>query len=167
MPLEVREALNTDNLRISQIAAETFALACPPDTPGSEIDAFIQENLLPQHFEELLDDDDKQLRVILREGEVIGYSLVSYRPDTLGVAQADNVPELTRCYLSASHHGTGAAQFLLNSTLRCIEGPIRLTVSEANERAIRFYRRNGFETVGETTFQCGADLHRDWVMLRK
>lgn len=166
MPFSVREAVKDDCLRISQIAAQTFALACPPDTPPAEIDAFIQENLLPEHLEALLQRPDKELRVILNEGQVIGYSMLSLRPESLGVPLADHVPELTRCYLSASHHGTGAAQFLLDHTLRSLQGPVRLTVSESNERALRFYQRNGFKTVGETHFQCGADLHRDWVMLR-
>lgn len=33
-------------------------------------------------------------------------------------------------------------------------------------QAIHFYQRNGFQTVGEMRFQCGADIHRDVVMVR-
>lgn len=44
------------------------------------------------------------------------------KPRLVLAAQADIIPKLNRCYLSASHHGDGAAQFLFNDTLRDIEG---------------------------------------------
>ncbi|NBF04930.1 GNAT family N-acetyltransferase [Pseudomonas sp. Fl5BN2] len=166
MPLQVRPAQPADSQRLSQIARQTFALACPPDTPAKEIEAFIEEHLLPEHFAALLQQPDKQLRVLLQGPQVIGYSLISQQPEALGVSAADGIAELTRCYLDAEHHGSGAAQYLLSHTLAQQPGPLRLTVNEANARAIRFYQRNGFAIVGETTFHCGADLHRDWVMLR-
>ncbi|MBK5540608.1 GNAT family N-acetyltransferase [Pseudomonas sp. TH05] len=167
MPFQVRDALHADSPRISQIAAQTFALACPANTPPAEITAFIQDQLQVEHFNAALDDPEQQLRVLVHQGQVIGYSLVKLRPQALGIAEADQVPELTRCYLAADFHGSGGAQYLLQQTLESLTQPIRLTVSEANARAIRFYQRNGFINVGETTFQCGADLHRDWVMLRQ
>ncbi|MCE0777908.1 hypothetical protein ACK1VC_19560 [Pseudomonas sp. XP2] len=49
--------------------------------------------------------------------------------------------------------------------LQGVVGALRLTVNDSNSRAIAFYLRNGFAVVGETTFQCGADVHRDLVML--
>ncbi|MCS4259707.1 ribosomal protein S18 acetylase RimI-like enzyme [Pseudomonas protegens] len=167
MPLCLRNAQQDDTQRLSQIARQTFALACPPDTPATEIEAFIQENLLPEHFSALLEAPGKQLRGLLDDNRIIGYSLVNLHPQDLGVASADGIAELTRCYLDAAHHGSGAAQFLLAQTLAQQPGPLRLTVNEHNARAIRFYQRNGFVRVGETLFPCGADLHRDWVMLRR
>lgn len=167
MSLHVRSAVHEDCYRISQIASATFALACPANTPAEEIEQYIQSNLLPVHFEALLGDGQKQLRVVLKGTQIVGYSLITLDPEPLGIAVADNVAELTRCYLSPDHHGTGAAQALLDGTLRGIEQSVRLTVNETNDRAIRFYQRNGFDIVGETRFVCGADVHRDWVMLRQ
>jgi ribosomal protein S18 acetylase RimI-like enzyme len=166
MPLYVRHAAAKDTAPISRIAADTFALACPANTPAEEIQAFIRDNLRPDDFLAALDDPQQQLRVLLQDENVIGYSLVRLRPSALGIAEADQAIELTRCYLAVTHHGNGAAQYLLEQTLTGQRASVRLTVSEANTRALRFYQRNGFAIVGETTFQCGAELHRDWVMLR-
>lgn len=69
--------------------------------------------------------------------------------------------------MDSKHHGTGAAQLLLTATLTGISDRIRLTVNDQNVRAIGFYQRNGFLTVGETSFQCGDDVHRDLVMVRE
>ncbi|MFJ3486822.1 GNAT family N-acetyltransferase [Pseudomonas sp. NPDC090202] len=167
MSLQVRDALQEDCQFISEIAARTFALACPANTPVEEIERYIQSHLLPAHFKALVEDDRKELRVVLKEADVIGYSLIDLAPKGLGIAAADHARELTRCYVSAAEHGTGAAQLLMDRSLEQQTGPVRLTVNETNDRAIRFYQRNGFEIVGETTFVCGEDLHRDWVMVRK
>jgi len=41
-----------------------------------------------------------------------------------------------------------------------------LGVWENNARALSFYRRWGFEVVGEHVFQLGADSQRDLIMMR-
>ncbi|WP_025128078.1 GNAT family N-acetyltransferase [Pseudomonas sp. PH1b] len=167
MPLHLRPARVDDSPHLSRIARQTFALACPPDTPAAELQAFIRDHLQAEHFAALLETPLKQLRVLLQDRQIIGYSLISLRPEPLAIAEADGIAELTRCYLAAEHHGSGAAQYLLQQTLAQQPGPLRLTVSETNVRAIRFYQRNGFIKVGETLFQCGADPQRDWVMVRR
>ncbi|MNG31055.1 putative acetyltransferase [compost metagenome] len=58
-------------------------------------------------------------------------------------------------------------QYLLTATLAVVSNRIRLTVNDQNARAIGFYQRNGFQTVGETSFQCGKDIQRDLVMVRE
>jgi len=42
-----------------------------------------------------------------------------------------------------------------------------LGVWERNARAIAFYRKQGFEVVGEQEFMLGADRQRDLVMARR
>ncbi len=54
-------------------------------------------------------------------------------------------------------------------TRRAIKGGtgLWLGVWQKNERAIGFYRRWKFETVGTQFFPMGPDLQEDWVMLRE
>lgn len=165
MQFSIRRAVPADGPAISQVAAQTFALACPANTPASEIHAYIQEHLKPADFERLSQAPDKRLSVALLGDTIVGYSLVSHDPEPLGIAGADGVAELTKCYVLPDYHGTGVSQSLVADVLGGVAGPLRLTVNDTNSRAIAFYTRNGFAIVGETTFQCGADVHRDWVML--
>ena len=164
--MQVRIAMPDDAAAISHIAAQTFAMACPANTPREELAHYIRENLTPECFLSALADPGKNALVLEQEGAVVGFSLITHTPERLGIALADGIPELTRCYVAAAQHGTGAAQFLLTATLAGVRGSIRLTVNDQNIRAIRFYERNGFERVGETTFECGEDMHRDLVMVR-
>lgn len=164
--MQVRAATVNDTSAISTIASQTFALACPPDTPQEELDRYTRENLLPEHFKSTLLMPTKDVLVLEKAGTVIGFSVVDHQPDTLDIAQADGIPELTRCYVLAAFHGTGAAQHLMTAALAAVDTPVRLTVNDQNARAIGFYQRNGFQAVGETSFQCGTDIHRDLVMVR-
>jgi ribosomal protein S18 acetylase RimI-like enzyme len=166
MEFSIRRAVPADSAAISQVAAQTFALACPANTPASEIHSYIQAYLTPTDFERLSLDPNRRLSVAVLRETIIGYSLLSHDCEPLGVPGADGVPELSKCYVLPDYHGTGASQRLMTDVLNSVAGPIRLTVNDSNKRAIAFYARNGFEALGETTFQCGADVHRDLVMVR-
>lgn len=164
--MHIRTASLSDAEAISVVAAQTFALACPAGTPQIELQKYIDENLTPSCFKRALADGNFDVRVLDDMGTVVGFSLLTLAPETLNLPLADGVPELTRCYVLPTHHGTGAAQRLLSATLAGLHTPVRLTVNDQNTRAIRFYSRNGFSPVGETSFQCGDDIHRDLVMVR-
>lgn len=164
MPFSTRLARHSDVDALSAVATQTFALASPADASPVALQAYIREQLQPAHFRLHLDNPCKCLRVLEHQGEVVGYSLIDRAPDQLGIA--DGLPELSRCYVLPLQHGAGAGQRLLDDTLAQVAGSVRLTVNEQNARAIRFYQRNGFRKVGEARFQCGPELHRDWVMVK-
>ncbi|MEK6346217.1 MAG: GNAT family N-acetyltransferase [Burkholderia sp.] len=164
--MQIRHATPADAAAISAVARQTFALACPPDTPHDVIVAYLDDNFTAARFDAILTSDQYDVRVADDAGAVVGFSAINRSPARLGVPAADGIPELSRCYVLATHHGTGLAQQLMSATLAAVSGPIRLTVSEENAKAIRFYTRNGFAEVGETTFQCGDDAQRDLVMVR-
>lgn len=164
--MNIRKARQSDATTISQIANQTFALACPPDTPADELQRYIAENLSVASFNTVLLAGKCDIRVLEDAGRIVGFILVDPTPAPVGVAAADGMPELTRCYVQSDYHGKGAAQSLIQATLNDYSTPIRLTVNDQNTRAIRFYTRNGFSEVGETRFQCGNDVHRDIVMVR-
>lgn len=78
--------------------------------------------------------------------------------------------ELSKCYVLASHHSRGVAAELMAVTLEAARRPgfagIWLGVNEQNERAQRFYAKNGFRHVGTRRFLVGDRLENDWVMQR-
>lgn len=56
---------------------------------------------------------------------------------------------LDQLCVSRAHQGSGAAKLLLDSVKRRSPDGIILTVTQANDRALRFYYREGFEITGE------------------
>jgi len=163
--MHVRKALVGDAEAISRIAISTFPMACPSATPAIELNRYIDENLTTSCFIAAISSKNHEVRVLEDCGEVLGFSIINFKPGQLDNTLADDMPELQRCYVAKLAHGSGAAQHLLTLTLAQLS-EIRLMVNDQNLRAISFYRRNGFTVVSETNFQCGDDVHRDLVMVR-
>ena len=74
-------------------------------------------------------------------------------------------------YVLPDHHGTGVSAALMDLALATAEGwgvrCVWLGVNQANQRAQRFYTKNGFTVGGTRTFQVGARRENDFVMVRQ
>lgn len=78
--------------------------------------------------------------------------------------------EIHRIYVDRSFHGKGVAQLLMatcfDEARRREADTVWLGVWENNPKAMHFYEKYGFETVGEHVFYVGTDAQRDLVMMR-
>lgn len=71
---------------------------------------------------------------------------------SVGPARDEDAPTDTQLWainVTADHYGTGLAQQLLDQVLG--EGPAYLWVADGNDRAVRFYERNGFRLDGTSS----------------
>ena len=81
---------------------------------------------------------------------------------TGGPPRDENPPahrELWSLNVLPEHHGTGIALALMNDALGEDTPAAYLWVAAANERAIAFYRKNGFELDGEPRFDPTWECH--------
>jgi diamine N-acetyltransferase len=78
--------------------------------------------------------------------------------------------EIRRFYVDVSLHGAGLAHQLMTHILARTDAAgyavLWLGVWERNARALAFYRKWGFEVMGEHTFKVGDDPQRDLLMRR-
>lgn len=82
--------------------------------------------------------------------------------------EAQRCAEISRLYTDRAWHGRGLAATLMSA---CVDaavasgaGVLWLGVWEQNARAIAFYEKHGFKTIGEQQFMLGSDRQRDLVM---
>jgi ribosomal protein S18 acetylase RimI-like enzyme len=102
------------------------------------------------------------------EGDLVGFAQL--RLDApMACVRAERPAELYRIYVSAEWHGRGIAQALMDEALavaaRSGSDRIWLGVWEQNPRALAFYRKYGFDVVGEHRFLFGTEHQRDLVMV--
>lgn len=114
--------------------------------------------------------DPGRINLVCEEaGRLVGYAQLRW-PRPPDCVPARDAGEIQRFYLLPNWHGRGLAQALMRASLqslarRALRG-VWLGVWEHNPRALAFYRKLGFEAVGEQVFLLGNDPQRDHVMYR-
>ena len=170
----VRPAGAGDVATLAGVAAATFGLACPPSMTRDRVGAFIAEVLSPERFAGYVADRTRHLLLAEASGSALGYAmLVGGEPsddDVRAAIRLRPTVELSKIYVLPQAHGAGAAALLMAEALewarRSGAAGVWLGVNQQNERAQRFYGKNGFERVGTKRFLVGGVHEDDYVMER-
>jgi len=174
MGIPVRAARTTEAAELAAVAAETFPLACPPTADPADISATIEANLSERRFADFLADPGRVVLVATDDDRIVGYSMlirgIGDDPDVAASVAARPAVELSKMYVLASHHRTGAATALMahgvDWAARDGAAAVWLGVNRNNERAQRCYRKHGFQVAGTRTFRLGSSDEADFVMVR-
>ena len=172
--MQIRPAGPGDAEALSDVAAATFKMACPPSMSDEAIALFVAENLTVGNFEAHLADPDRALLVAEQGGHAVGYAMLVFA-EPYDEAVAAVVPErpaveLSKIYVRAEAMGGGLAAALMS---RCLDvarerggAVIWLGTNQDNDRALRFYAKSGFEIVGPRRFWVGDHWEDDHVLAR-
>lgn len=174
MTITVRTARDGDAAEVAAVAAATFPLACPPSADPADIAATIAASLSPQCFADYLTDPERVVLVATDDDRIIGYAMlirgIGVDPDVAASVPHRPAVELSKMYVLAGHHRSGAAAQLMQSGLTWAADPgaaaMWLGVNRNNERAQRFYRKHGFGVTGSRRFSLGGSYEDDFVMVR-
>jgi ribosomal protein S18 acetylase RimI-like enzyme len=174
LPVTVSAATESDLSELASVAAQTFPLACPPSVAPENVAAFIAENLSAEKFSSYLRDAGRRVLAARGDGRILGYAMLIHGvPDDATVQEAVSVRpaiELSKMYVLPAAHGTGAASALMEAALEYAASAgaaaVWLGVNQKNERAQRFYDKQGFTRTGVKTMTLGGHVENDYVMLR-
>lgn len=142
---------------------ETFADLNTPDNMTAYLDeAFALEKL---HAE--LSDANADFYFLYWDGRLAGYLKLNE-----ALAQTDlhdeQSLEIERIYVSKEFQGEGLGRYLMDQAISIAiqrkKKYVWLGVWEKNEKALRFYKRNGFYQIGTHSFVMGDDEQTDYIM---
>ncbi|MEU8237550.1 GNAT family N-acetyltransferase [Actinoplanes missouriensis] len=174
MAITTRHGLLGDEQLLHDLAARTFGLACPPGMAQADIDAFVAAHLSVDSFTRYLSDPNRIIVLVSEDDQPMGYSmLVRDRitdPDVAAVVDEATSIELSKFYLLAEAHGSGAAHALMTATLataaRTGAETCWLGVNQQNVRAAKFYAKHGFDIIGVKRFLVGSEWCDDHIRQR-
>lgn len=175
MAITVRHATRGDEQPLHALATLTFGLACPPGTEQVDIETFIATHLSVERFGGYLTDPARTLLLASDDAGPVGYSMLVrgpiVDPDVAAVVDASTSVELSKFYVLADRHGSGAAHALMLATLTEAAATgarfCWLGVNQQNARAARFYAKHDFEVIGVKRFLVGNEWHDDHIRRRK
>lgn len=170
----IRRGTVQDVPLLAEMGAETFFDAYVEDIEEGLLAAFVEESFgVAQQAAELA--DEAVVFLIAESGEqAVAYALLrewEAAPDGLPPQIAGRKSmELGRIYARKAWIGRGVGSALMRA---CLDLAMErgfdmmwLGVWERNERAIAFYRKWGFEEMGDQVFMLGQERQRDVVMGR-
>jgi ribosomal protein S18 acetylase RimI-like enzyme len=163
---QFRIATVDDAKNLSETATALFIETYAEQIPDHEIAAYVAEHY--NENQQQLELANPAMVAVLAEvgAEIVGFTHLAQKATPVSGSGADI--ELKRIYLAAVWHGKGVARELLRETALAARqysgSEIWLAVWEENVRAIRFYTKVGFRSVGVNEFQIGSLIQRDVVM---
>lgn len=165
----IRTARRDDAKQLAAIAEATFRDTFAAVNTPEDMDLHCRRSYGESIQEGEITDPDRVTLLCERHGRLVGYAQLRWgnAPDCV-VGEAPG--EIQRLYVIGELHGRGIAHDLMKACMdemrKRRSGVIWLGVWERNPKAIAFYRKFGFQEVGEHVFSLGSDAQRDIVMAR-
>jgi GNAT superfamily N-acetyltransferase len=153
MTIDVRPAEFADARGIAEVHVQAWREAYAHLVPAESL-ARLSVDQRELRWMEIIPDPTADTWVATDDGVIFGFAGAGPTRDPEPVPER----ELHSIYMLASHHGTGAAQRLLDAVLG--DAPATVWVADDNPRARAFYARNGFvpDGVSKTGPLAGTDV---------
>lgn len=168
---EVRRVRVEEAELYSTFSRQLFVDTFGPANTEEDLAIYLPKTFAPARQEADLRDPTITVFVITAEGrgfDWAGYAQVRDRVAVEPAVVATRPLEIQRFYVDRPFHGTGVARELMrvieHFAVQCGCDVLWLGVWEFNPRAIAFYQKCGFTTVGRTVFELGNDRQHDFVM---
>lgn len=144
-------------------ATAVATLKCVATTSSRAVSAADAER-----YATLIGDPTSVVLLAETDGGPVGF--LAMRCAAHAAVESRNPVQLWQIYVAPLHHGSGAAARLMDRAIDEVRkrghNVAWLGVSEGNARAIAFYRRHGFRSIGVHAVGTGEHAHSDLVMLR-
>lgn len=153
--------------QLPALARSAFDATYRPHNPDELIDAYLQESLSDEAIGKELADLANVFFVAVDDDTITGYLKLrpSNGPDTMPI---DNSAEIERIYVAPDQTSRGIGASLIKAACayatKAGYQTLWLGVWTENDRAIKFYQREGFQIIGEHVFMMKDDQQRDYVM---
>ena len=169
-PITLRPASPADNELLAEMGARTFAETFGPDNTPENMAAYLAASFSPARQAAELAEPNSLFLIAEVDGAAQGYVRLRQGPAPACVTSARPM-EIVRLYSRQAFIGRGVGAALMRASLAeaahrgC--DTVWLDVWERNPRAIAFYERWGFRSVGTAVFPLGADLQTDLLMEKR
>jgi diamine N-acetyltransferase len=167
-----------DAARLAELAATAFRETYLAANDLDVVEEYVATRLTTKSYARALADDRCELYWVLHADHADhpdhGDEPVGYLKLNLAGAQTEpdlgDGLEVEQLYLLDAHQGHGLGRTLVEVALDAARrhrlDHVWLGVWEANEKAIGFYRSQGFEAFGGHAFRLGAEEQHDLLMRR-
>jgi ribosomal protein S18 acetylase RimI-like enzyme len=161
----IRKATKEDLHAVREISIKTYSDTFGAMNSKVDMDLYLEDAFNQERIEKEFAEQGSSFFIAFLGDEIVGYARIRNNQEEF---QDKHAIEIHRIYTVGHVLGKGVGQALLD---QCISHAkemnmqtIWLGVWEKNDRAIRFYKKNGFEEFGQHIFLMGTDPQNDILM---
>lgn len=152
---------------LRELSIKTFYETFAPMHKPEHMEAYLKTSFDGDRLREELSDRNSEFIFLYADERLAGYLKLNEAPSQTEVND-ENSLEIERIYVSLEFQGAGLGRYLMKHAIDVAvergKEYVWLGVWEKNEKALRFYRKNGFYRVGAHSFFMGADEQTDYIM---
>lgn len=165
----VTQVSNREIQELQKIGRQTFSETFSSVNSDENMIKYLDEGFSVEKLSVELADENAQFYFAKLNNEIIGYLKLNFGESQTELKD-DKALEIERIYVINEFHGKKVGQILYDKAIEIAKEKkvnyVWLGVWENNERAIKFYKKNGFVEFDKHIFKLGNDEQTD-IMMKK
>lgn len=165
----VTQVSNSEIQELQKIGRQTFSETFSSVNSDENMIKYLDEGFSVEKLSTELADKNAQFYFAKLNNEIIGYLKLNFGESQTEI-QDNKALEIERIYVINAFHGKKVGQILYDKAIEIAKEKkvnyVWLGVWENNERAIKFYKKNGFVEFDKHIFKLGNDEQTD-IMMKK
>ena len=154
--VSIRKSTVEDTGLLSKIGRETFIESHGRSASSSIINEYVEENYNEAFIREGLEDPTNQYHIIFYDQDPAGFSKIIFNHPHATIPNQE-VAKLEKIFLLGKFYDLKLGKQLLTFNIDLArshgQSGMWLFVWKENERAIRFYKKNNFQIIGDHDFK--------------
>lgn len=155
--------------QLRELSLRTYYETFAPLNTKEDMEAYLAKAFNADRLLGELNDPNSEFYFLYCGERLAGYLKLNEAPSQSDINDAASL-EIERIYVSGEFQGMGLGGYLMEQAVaKAVSRSKRyvwLGVWEKNEKAIRFYKKNGFYQAGTHSFFMGEDEQTDYIMRR-
>lgn len=153
--MKIQKAHISDAPILSQVAIEAFMPAHGHSSPEKDMQNYIQSNFNSENLAEEIQNSANTYYLLFDSEKLIGYYKINLNLSCEFI-DSSSVVYMSRLYILPSYYNKGSGKLLLDHAKEISrknkQSGMWLKVWIKNERAIDFYKKQGFTIIGKSDF---------------
>lgn len=167
--MTIQEMTSTDLMALQRISMQTFKETFADSNTASDLQLYVEQNFSLEKLAAEMANEDSFFYMAMDGNVVIGYLKLNIGVAQTELQESDSV-EIERIYVLQEYQGQHVGKMLYERALELakMQGKtsLWLGVWEFNQKAIKFYEKQGFIAFGTHVFHMGEDPQTD-ILMRK
>lgn len=169
MNISIKKCTAKDLDILRKLSIKTYYETFANQNTTENMVAYIAEAFNEDKLRCELCDKNSSFFFLYADGRIVGYLKLNEAPSQTDINDRDSL-EIERIYVTSEFQSVGLGRYLMEQAINiAIERRKKyawLGVWERNEKALRFYKKNGFYESGTHNFVMGDDTQTDYIMRR-